>query len=92
MVQEVKWPPLAPRLRKHRASGREGSTKPLVLAPGDVFWQLTVIRQVESLPGRGARYECMCTCGKTVLVQGYHLKAGNNKSCGCRAPGKPKKE
>ena len=33
----------------------------------------------------GAKYLCVCDCGKEVVVKGANLKSGNTKSCGCLA-------
>ena len=53
---------------------------------GLTFGRLTVVRrgpnQIKG--GRSLPYwECVCVCGKTVLVSGRCLKAGTVKSCGC---------
>lgn len=29
-------------------------------------------------------WECKCSCGKTVFVEGENLRNGNTKSCGCK--------
>jgi hypothetical protein len=28
-------------------------------------------------------WECLCKCGKIVIVSGHHLRTGGTKSCGC---------
>ena len=30
-------------------------------------------------------FECMCSCGQTVIVRQANLRSGNTKSCGCLA-------
>ena len=39
--------------------------------------------------GRDGSYywECVCDCGKTVVVRGQSLRDGNTKSCGCQGKG-----
>ena len=33
--------------------------------------------------GKLAWWECRCTCGRRVLINGHHLRTGNTRSCGC---------
>jgi len=33
--------------------------------------------------GKHHKWECICDCGKVVVVQKYNLISGNSKSCGC---------
>lgn len=49
---------------------------------GKKFGRLLVIRQAESTQ-HGVKWECLCTCGKTITVQGSNLRNGHTKSCGC---------
>ena len=54
---------------------------------GKTYERLTVesfceVRKV----GNGTRlafWNCLCSCGKQVVVSGAHLRSGNTKSCGC---------
>ena len=47
---------------------------------------LTVI-EYSHMGAKGHSYWiCRCECGKLKTVRGSHLKSGNVKSCGCRAP------
>ena len=56
---------------------------------GDKIWNLTIVDKVlkESNPSGRKRthYVCVCDCGsdKKVYVEGYNLKNGRFKSCGC---------
>lgn len=54
---------------------------------GQVFGELTVLRQAENKNGRTC-WLCRCKCGKEKVVLSRDLKAGKVKSCGCmvRAP------
>lgn len=50
---------------------------------GQRFGYLTVIGYAETR-NKKAYWSCRCVCGKTVTVQGAHLKRGATKSCGCK--------
>ena len=54
---------------------------------GKRFGRLTVIEQAEDHVSKSgnhyAKWKCQCDCGNTVCVDGYKLKSGNTKSCGC---------
>ena len=49
---------------------------------GKKFGRLVVLSQGE-YKGRFVSWNCLCECGKTVLVQSASLNNGNTKSCGC---------
>ena len=34
-----------------------------------------------------AKWECLCDCGKKIVVSGTNLRSGNTRSCGCLAQG-----
>ena len=55
-----------------------------------VFGNLTVIREltlkeknVLGYKKQSSRYECICNCGNTCIVEGVKLKTGHTKTCGC---------
>ena len=48
---------------------------------GMKFGKLTAIKRVENIGGHIA-YECLCDCGRTVIVKGTYLKNGKRVSCG----------
>jgi hypothetical protein len=55
---------------------------------GDKVWRLTIIDKVLRTTPSGRRrsnYACLCECGnpKVVYAEGYNLKNGRFKSCGC---------
>ena len=59
---------------------------------GKRFWNLTAIRMVSVQPGKyGKRpirsnprkWECLCDCGKTIILKQTTLTHGRRKSCGC---------
>lgn len=55
---------------------------------GQHFGKLTAIKLI-SVPGKTAKWECLCDCGNTINKIPYDLLRGlpENKSCGClRAP------
>lgn len=49
---------------------------------GRTFHRLTVIRH-HSVVNRTYKWECLCECGTTTVVDGSKLKNGHTKSCGC---------
>ena len=48
---------------------------------GEHFGRLTVL-SLESTDG-GAKFKCLCDCGKTTIAKGYDIRHGIVKSCGC---------
>ena len=55
---------------------------------GKYFGRLKVIKQSENdyvnPQGRHfAQWECECSCGNRIVVQGANLRNGNTSSCGC---------
>lgn len=54
---------------------------------GKKFGRLTVIKRAENtvLPcgQTKTRWLCRCDCGNEIITQGYSLKNGHTKSCGC---------
>lgn len=57
-----------------------GKTKDLT---GQIFGNLTVIKQAESDKAGNSQWLCKCVCGNTKTIRGDHLKTGTSKSCGC---------
>lgn len=53
------------------------------IAAGQRFRKLTVIDGVPISTGKGAKFKCVCDCGKRVEVLGKYLRSGNRGSCGC---------
>lgn len=51
---------------------------------GKQFGRLTVVRRSETAASNGnKKWECLCSCGKTVYRPGTLLRYGHTKSCGC---------
>lgn len=52
---------------------------------GQQFGELTVIK-LSDIRGKNNTllWECKCSCGNTVYLQGYSLIHGHYKSCGCK--------
>jgi hypothetical protein len=67
-------------VRRERASA--ATSKPMPC--GSRWGRLRIVKRVRSIPKRGYIYRCRCTCGRTVEVQGRHLRSGETQSCGCR--------
>lgn len=62
---------------------------------GKTFGKLHVVRYTRTDASKGAMFECVCECGRTVERAGIQLRAlGEKNSCGCgrNAPRKPKAE
>ena len=59
------------------------------------FGELVVIRRVEDYVSpkgyRGINWECICNCGKTVVVRACNLRSGTSESCGCKRVKYPNK-
>jgi len=49
---------------------------------GQTFSELTVVDFVEMRKEK-SYWNCICSCGKKIIVSGAALKSGNTKSCGC---------
>lgn len=47
------------------------------------FGRLKVISFSRTGKRRKSRWLCRCECGNEIEVEGYSLKSGNTKSCGC---------
>jgi hypothetical protein len=50
---------------------------------GKHFQKLSVIKEGKKTDKGVKRWECLCSCGNTVLVTRYNLTHGISKSCGC---------
>lgn len=51
---------------------------------GNQYGYLTVVKEIKKRNrNRLVCWECLCKCGKTVVVEGSNLRKGNTKSCGC---------
>lgn len=49
---------------------------------GRTYGRLTVLHRAGSKDNR-AMWECVCVCGKHIIISGHALRRGNTKSCGC---------
>lgn len=47
------------------------------------FGNLTALKEVGRSKDRHILWECICDCGKTVIVQSNRLTGNHTKSCGC---------
>jgi hypothetical protein len=52
------------------------------LRSGERYGRLLVEERAGSI-NRHAAWQCLCDCGKRVVVYGSFLKSGKTKSCGC---------
>lgn len=46
------------------------------------FHMLTVLSRAASKHNK-THWKCLCDCGKEAIVEGYSLRTGKSKSCGC---------
>ena len=49
---------------------------------GQKFGRLTVIERTEN-KGKQTMWKCLCDCGNYTIINGYSLRNGISKSCGC---------
>ena len=49
---------------------------------GQRFGKLLVLNKSDK-SNRRIYWECLCDCGKKIIVKGDHLRQGHQKSCGC---------
>lgn len=54
----------------------------LIDLTGKRYGRLVVLARAENR-GKNVAWECLCDCGKTVIVVGNYLKNGDTRSCGC---------
>lgn len=50
---------------------------------GKIFNRLTVLEEYAKKKAGGVVWRCKCICGEIVFSDGYNLKTGHIKSCGC---------
>jgi hypothetical protein len=60
-----------------------GCLRGKLLASGQRFGRLTVLKRVPPKKGHRSGWLCVCDCGNETTVITNHLTRGNTKSCGC---------
>lgn len=50
---------------------------------GQQYSRLTVVEFSDTDRHGNARWQCLCECGESVIVNGHSLASGHTKSCGC---------
>ncbi len=50
---------------------------------GQKFGKLTVLEETHKRKWNYKVYKCLCECGNIAYMNGYSLRSGNTKSCGC---------
>lgn len=50
---------------------------------GKKYGRLTVTKRAAYNNRGSALWECLCECGKTIVVSGSSLRKGHTRSCGC---------
>ncbi len=53
---------------------------------GQIFSSLKVVNRAPNAKDGSAMWVCLCDCGEQRVVAGTGLRAGRNKSCGCKSP------
>lgn len=64
----------------------------LIDLTGNRFGMLKVIQKSPQKRNGQVMWDCLCDCGKYVVVRGISLRNGDTKSCGCRRAEKMRKE
>lgn len=54
----------------------------LIDLAGKTFGRITVLGRADG--GKRVRWNCVCKCGTTTIVDGANLRTGNTTSCGCQ--------
>ncbi len=55
-----------------------------MITSGMKFGKLTVLDvAVKAVHGKPTKYNCLCECGRNIIVSAGHLNSGHTKSCGC---------
>ena len=47
------------------------------------FGRLVALHQVGHAANGNALWQCQCDCGNVIVTDGYRLRRGNVRSCGC---------
>lgn len=50
---------------------------------GKKFGRLTVLNKAGSGKNKSLLWNCVCDCGREVVIDGLYLRSGDTKSCGC---------
>src|SRR5215469_15598082 len=50
---------------------------------GQRFSRWMVVRPAGYTPRGSVKWECICDCGTTRILEGAHLRSGRSQSCGC---------
>ncbi|MGE0190252.1 MAG: hypothetical protein AB7Q04_13325 [Steroidobacteraceae bacterium] len=50
---------------------------------GQTFGRLTALNNTTEIGKHPKLWNCLCECGRYVLVRNFHLLSGHTKSCGC---------
>ena len=64
---------------------RQSTPTNFVDLTGKQFGELTVVQRMDNKKNNNhykPQWECLCSCGKSVIVCGDNLKSGHTKSCG----------
>ena len=75
--------------KERNTKGRIHKRK-LIINPGDIFGQLTVICELDK-KGNNSQILCKCSCGNEIIVPPYQLVTGKRQCCSTSCINKPKK-
>lgn len=74
----------ASKKNKHINNKNNRKSKKFIDLTGQVFGNLTVLSLKEkSQDNKGYIYNCLCSCGNLVNVNGKNLTSGRKTNCGC---------
>ena len=70
-------------MRQGKSTTGNLMTQPVDMV-GRVYGRLTVLGYLNSYHGKRI-YACVCACGTKKAINGYNIRSGMTKSCGCAA-------
>ena len=68
-----------------RCSFKTKPPNPLIDLTGQKFGRLLVLKRAPNQRPTATLWECMCDCGNTRFANGFGLRKGEIKSCGCQS-------
>ena len=60
-----------------------GNAHELIDMVGKKFNRLTILEEVGVNKRNQRMFRCLCDCGNECIAEGYEIRSGRKKSCGC---------